>query len=404
MQARRKQPPLQAFEAQAEPHAGRGQTRALDLEPVIDRLRERLKLAVVFAGDRSKDGTVVHRSFNTRPWKSYEQVARDIAEALRRLGFRHVELVPEDMALGATLHAHGTHMAWLNTAGVQGINPSCHAPATLEMLGIPYVGHNPLAVTMLDNKHWFKRELAAHGFATPEFITWNQARGPFDPRADKHFVRRFGASPGPLVVKPAVGRASLHVHLVDRPDRLAETVAEVGVTTNGDVLVEAFAGGREFVVAAAGPTIARDGALFRLDTPFVFGAQERVLSPGEQIFTSMDQKPITRDRVNPLERREDAPLRAELMALAREVFATFQLASLIRLDIRADQQGRLQILEANPKPDLKRPAGSVTSLVGEGLAEFGMSYDDLILSLLADRVDHLIRRQPGLYRHIEAIL
>ena len=31
-----------------------------------------------------------------------------------------------------------------------------HAPALLEMLGVPYIGHNPLAASLLDNKHVFK--------------------------------------------------------------------------------------------------------------------------------------------------------------------------------------------------------------------------------------------------------
>lgn len=375
-----------------------------ELELVLDRLRPRLRIAVVFAGDSTSADAVINRTFNTRPWKSYEAVANDIAQALRGLGFLHVELVAEDMRLGETLRRSGAHLAWLNTAGVQGINPSCHAPAVLEMLGIPYVGHNPLAVTMLDNKHWFKRELAAVGFATPAFTVWSPMLGPFTPEADARFRATFDSDPGPFVVKPAVGRASLHVHLV--PDRrgLPASVAEVGMLTNGEVLIEAYMPGREFVVAAAGPTIARDGRIFRLDEPFVFGAQERVLQPGECIFTSMDQRPITRERVHALDDAEDAAIKAELCALARAVHKGFHLSSLIRLDIRADAQGRLQILEANPKPDLKRPSAAMTSLVGEGLSEFAMSYDDLILALLADRIDQMIRRQAGVYRGVEALL
>ena len=53
------------------------------------------------------------------------------------------------------------------------------------------------------------------------------------------------------------------------------------------------------------------------------------------------------------------------------------------------------ILETNPKPDLKQPNGTVTSLVCTELAAHGMDYEDLILSLLADRLDLLMRRRPG---------
>ena len=57
------------------------------------------------------------------------------------------------------------------------------------------------------------------------------------------------------------------------------------------------------------------------------------------------------------------------------------------------------ILETNPKPDLKRPVpGGVTSLVCTKLAANGMDYEDLIFSLLADRLELLLRRRNGVTR------
>jgi D-alanine-D-alanine ligase len=75
----------------------------LALEQYIERLKSRMHLAVIFGGDKSTPGSVVYQSHNARSWKSYEEVANDIAAALRRLGFRHVELIPEDMRLGDRL-------------------------------------------------------------------------------------------------------------------------------------------------------------------------------------------------------------------------------------------------------------------------------------------------------------
>ena len=132
----------------------------------IERLKSRVRLAVIFGGDKSASGSVVYRSHNTRSWKSYEAVARDIAEALQRLGFRHVELLPDDMRLGDRLRQHGIHMAWLNTGGTQGYNPAAHASSMLEMMGVPYIGHDPLAATTLDVKHAFKRAAVSAGIPT----------------------------------------------------------------------------------------------------------------------------------------------------------------------------------------------------------------------------------------------
>jgi D-alanine-D-alanine ligase len=141
--------------------------------------------------------------------------------------------------------------------------------------------------------------------------------------------------------------------------------------------------------------IARGGRLVRLNGPFTFSAVERRLDEGERIFTSMDQRPITVDRLRLLTATVDGPIHADLHALGRAVFEELDLETLVRLDLRADAAGRLHVLEANPKPDLAAPIADRTSLVCAGLPDHGMSYDDLVLGLLADRLDILFCRRRG---------
>ena len=177
---------LQEYQGEAETELNRinpprRSGRASQLEAQIDRLRDRMRIAVIYGGDKSKHGAVIHRTLNPRSWKSYQAVAQDIADSLQHIGFRHVIVVPDDMHLGENLRRQGTHLAWLNTGGVQGYNPMAHAAAMLEMLGIPYVGHDPLTAGTLDNKHVFKRELLHLGIPTAPFVTWHMARGPFRP-------------------------------------------------------------------------------------------------------------------------------------------------------------------------------------------------------------------------------
>ena len=334
--------------------------------------------------------SVVYRSQNTRSWKSYEVVAEDIAASLKRSGFRHVDVMPEDMHLGDRLRRNGTHMAWLNSGGVQGRNSAAHAPSTLEMLGLPYVGHDPLNATTLDNKHAFKREAVCAGLPTAAFSTWDMTRGPFQPQLNSRFQLAFGDYPGPFIVKPVSGRASLHVHVVPDLQELAATVADVHQQTGNLVLIERYLPGREFCIAVAGRITARDGVFTRNSEPFAFGALERVLTKDEKIFTSMDSRPITASRFKNVEPQE-TELWTNIHQLAREVFLEFNLGTLIRIDLRADENGKLHILEANPKPDLKYPTAGVTSLVSAGLSQTGLGYDDLLLSLLGDRLDFLLR-------------
>ena len=72
---------------------------AIELQEQVEQLMAHLRLAVIFGGDKISPGSVVYQSSNTRPWKSYEAVAQDIAGSLERIGFRNVQLMPDDMRL-----------------------------------------------------------------------------------------------------------------------------------------------------------------------------------------------------------------------------------------------------------------------------------------------------------------
>lgn len=372
-------------------------------EQIAD-LRSSLRLAVIFGGDKSSAESVLYPAHNSRSWKSYEAVAEDIAASLRRNGFRHVETMPEDMRLGDRLRRNGIHMAWLNSGGVQGKNPTAHGSATLEMLGVPYVGHDPLTATTLDNKHAFKREAVCAGIPTAAFATWHMARGPFCPEINSRFIQAFGDYQGPFIVKPVSGRASLHVHVVESRQQLSEVVAEVYQATKHVVLIEKFLSGREFCVAVAGAVTTQDHTLIERSGPFSFGALERTFDAGERIFTSMDFKPITGARFKMVDAISEPQLWNGLHRIARDVYMEFDLRSLVRIDLRSDENGGLYVLEANPKPDLKRPSGGVTSLISAGLAGTGLDYDDLIMSLFADRLLFLFRHSRESAQHVLELL
>ncbi len=258
------------------------------LPDLLDAYFERLNLAVVYGGDKNDPNCVLYRTHNPRAWRSYEAVAEDIAASLRSIGFRNVALLTEGMNLGEQLRRHNIHMAWLNSGGVQGYNPVSHLPAMLEMFGVPYVGHNPLTASVLDNKHAFKRELISAGIPTSPYITWDSARGPLMPEINSRFWDAFGDYEGPFVAKPVSGRASLNVTVVDSMDELPSVVAEIYQATNNLVLIEKYLPGREFVVAVCGQAVSVGQRLSKRRDPFAFSILERVLEPGERIFTSMD--------------------------------------------------------------------------------------------------------------------
>lgn len=373
------------------------------LPQYLEVLFAKLRIAVVFGGDCALPGSVIYQTHNPRSWKSYEVVAREIAKALAEIGFQQVFVLPDDMKLPEHLKQKNIHLVWLNTGGVQGYNPVCHTPALLEMLGMPYVGHNPLNSSTLDNKHAFKRELQSVGVKTAPFMIWHPSQGILQPNLHQRFAIAFGEYQGPFVVKPVSGRASLHVHFVDKIEGLSQAISEVHRATHNTALIEKYLPGREFCVAVCGYVNYAKGSFYKHTKPFAFSTIERVLEPEERIFTSMDKKAITADRGR-LIGSEEPELKQELIELARKIYWEFSLKSLVRIDVRSDADGSLYVLEANPKPDLKHPGENVTSLVALGLAEYGMSYNDLIFSLLADRLDYLLTQHIEIIPHIVDLL
>lgn len=369
------------------------------LQHSLKCLFKKLRIAVIHGGDSNKEGSVIYKTHNPRSTKTYKEVAQDIAKALITIGFDHVFVMADDMTLPQRLKQENIHLAWLNTGGVQGYNPVCHTPALLEMLGIPYVGHNPLNSSILDQKHIFKLELQTRGINTAPFVTWHPAQGLFDCHRSENFAINFPDYNGPFVVKPVSGRASLNIHFVKNIQGLSAAVANIHHTTHNTALIETYFPGREFCVSVCGYVVHINKTFYKKTQPFAFSTIERSLEPGEHIFTSMDKKPITTERIRLVDDHE-SELKQNLMEIAQKIYQSFHLNTLVRVDLRADENGILHVLEANPKPDLKRPNNITTSLVAQGLDEQRMNYEDLILSLLSDRLDYLLTYHQQIIQHI----
>ena len=375
----------------------------MDIEELLDRARVSLKIAIVYAGDKNDLDTVIDTGINSRDWKSYRPVAENIAETLEKEGFSDVAVLPESRHLGAELAKRGIDIVWLNSGGVQGINPMAHAPSLLEMLGVPYVGHNPLAVSLLDNKHVFKSICSAATLPTARFVVIPPSLSSDDLKNSQNFRAVFGNFSGPFIVKPVSGRASKNVHFVDSNDELKAAVEDVREKTRHLCLVEEFLPGDEFAISIMGPLIRRKGKFHDLPQPFAFSAVQRCFESQETIFTSMDEKPITHDRIRLLDSTQESDIITRLEKLARNVFSCFTLSSLVRLDLRINGHGELKLLEANPKPDLSQPTENIASITCSGLAEQEMSYRDLIISIFAERLIQLVtprKLNSGLYRKL----
>jgi len=362
----------------------------------LEWIRNHVTIAVVHGGDKAQATGYIFENLSPRSTKTYEAVAHDIANALTESGFQSVSVLAEDLYLAESLRRNKIDLVITNSGGLQGFDSMCHLPSTLEMLGVPYVGHSPMVAGILDNKHLFKHEIQAAGLPTAPFITIGLDEDFWSERNQKELDNISERFPEGFVVKPVSGRASIHVYPVFERSQLHSTVKKVHSATNNTVMIEPFLSGREFVVAVAGECIFRDGAITTLADPLAFSITERILEKDEAIFTSMDVKPITNDRLIAV---TEESLRSELAKVGQKIFCQFGLQTLVRVDIRMDAKGDLYVLETNPKPDLKRPNGDKISLVCHDLTRENMSYTDLIQSLVFNRLSFLKQKRPSALAH-----
>lgn len=362
----------------------------------LEWIRHHVHIAVVHGGDKSQPEGYVFENLSPRSTKTYEAVAHDMANALRESGFKFISVLAEDISLAEKLRSEKVDLVITNSGGLQGFDSMCHLPSTLEMLGVPYVGHSPMVAGILDNKHLFKHEIQAAGLPTAPFITVGVEEDFLSERNQYELDLMCERFSDGFIVKPVSGRASIHVYPVFDRSELKAVVEKVHKATNNTVMIEPFLGGREFVVAVAGECVVKQGEFTRLSAPLAFSITERVLEEDEAIFTSMDVKPITQDRLVAV---KEEPLRSELAIIGQKIFNQFGLQTLVRVDVRMDNENNLYVLETNPKPDLKRPEGDKVSLVCHDLNREEMSYTDLIQSLVFNRLSFLKAKRPSALAH-----
>lgn len=360
------------------------------LQKNIDRLRNSLNIAIIYGGEAEKTGSVINKTHNPRSTKTYEYVADDILQALVSSGFKNVIKLPEDMNLASALLENNIHICWLNSGGTQGYCSVSHAPSMLELLGIPYVGHNPLNAAILDNKHIFKSILSSMGIKTAEFMVCNPNSEGGNDLINTQLDAQFNGHHGAFIVKPVSGRASQHVHHVPNRADLPEIIKNVNNITGGNVMVERFLGGSEYTMAVMGPILSKKNRLIDRVSPFAFSGVERILESDEMIFTSMDTKKISNDRMRVLSPDGDDHVINELEKISSRIYQALDLETAVRIDFRADESGEIYVLEANPKPDLKRPVKDQLSFICAGLDYENMSYECLIQSMFMNKIHDLI--------------
>ena len=269
------------------------------------------------------------------------------------------------------LQEHRPLFAFNMSEGLHGVSREAQIPAILEMLRIPYLGSDPLTLTVCLDKARAKEILAYHGIPTAPFSVVRSMEEFEDARV------RF-----PAMVKPLHEGSSKGIYnscVVRTTDDLEREVAAILSTYHEPALVEEFLPGREFTVAMLGN--GRDARVLPI-VEIRFDA----LPAGVNHIYSYEAKWIWDRSDNPLDIFEcpakvEPALRARIETVCLDAYRVLHCRDWSRIDVRLDARGEPCIIEVNPLPGiLPRPEDN--SCFPKAARAAGMGYASLINTVL----------------------
>lgn len=255
--------------------------------------------------------------------------------------------------------------------GLYGASREAQIPAILEMLQIPYLGSDPLTLSVCLDKARAKEILSHHKIPNAPFSVIRTMEKFDDTRV------KF-----PAIVKPLHEGSSKGIYnscVVRNTEELEREVRIVLTTYNQPALVEEFLSGREFTVAILG-----NGDDVR--TLPVVEIKFDALPPGVNPIYSYEAKWIWDTTDDPLEIFQcpadlNDGLQSEIEAICKDAFRVLNCRDWSRIDVRLDANGKPHILEINPLPGIL-PKPEDNSCFPKAARAAGMSYNQLINTVL----------------------
>lgn len=220
--------------------------------------------------------------------------------------------------------------------GTRGRMREAYAATLFELAGIPYLGSDPLTLSLSLDKAWTKDLVAAAGIPTPPYrvYTGPEAINPEDL-----------PGPFPLFVKPRYEGSSKGIVASSKVytlEALQAQVARVTAAYRQEVIVEPFIEGGEFTVAVIGNAPPEP-------LPVLQRAVDAATGIGLHALEHRGIRPVA-----PLQPAPYVPLtdelEAQLQALAVRVYEKLQCRDFARLDFRVNREGQPWFLEINPLP------------------------------------------------------
>ena len=306
-----------------------------------------------------------------------------LSGALAALGHDPVRLGSAADLLEHPQRLRETDLVFNLAEGRHGRCREAWVPVLLELHGIPYVGSDPLALSLGLDKVISKRIAAAEGLATPRWVSVDHPSK----------LPRPLPFPFPALVKPrgeGSGRGIDAGAVVRTPEALAARASWLAARCEGPLLIEEFLPAGEVTVCLIGN-----------NPPAALPAIQRPLDPATHLSCHVVRPaPLeaTASLTGPAPSSVECPLAldealdAEARRIAVRMFEAIGCRDVARVDLRADAQGTLQFLEINPLPSFD-PEGSL-GLIAEHLGTTYTALIGRILDAARQRLDAPAARRP----------
>jgi D-alanine-D-alanine ligase len=343
--------------------------------------RKGIKVAVLYNVDY-EDGPDGDPGYEARA--DVAQVAASVAEQLSDGAHEaHLVAVDGDMhRLRCTLHDLEPDCAFNLCESLAGdARLESAVPLILELLGIPFTGSAPEALSRALYKDRVKRRLEAAGVPTPPARVMVGADDPCD-------------LPFPLIVKPVREDGSAGISsrsVVHNEEQLRALAGDLVAAFRQPCLVEQFIAGREFNVALFGYPTARVLPLSEIDFSALPPEEAQIVSYAAKWEEGSVADRGTRPVLHP---QLPNSVAARVRRVAVEAFRAVGLRDYGRIDVRLSQAGVPYVVDVNPNCDLSQGAG-----MARATAAVGIDYRSLIHLLVRyalRRRKALVQQQGGL--------
>ena len=332
-------------------------------------------VAILYNVDALDGGPEADPCFAAR--ETVASLAREIAEALASDGRHTTSLVAVEgdfAELRATLEAARPACVFNLCESLAGdARLETALPTFLDLMGIPYTGSPPAAISAALYKDRVKSLLGRAGVPTPVGALVSTPSEPC-------------AVPLPAIVKPAWEDGSAGIwarSVVTDTASLRERVAEVLALFQGPCLVEQYVDGREFNVALLGFPEARVLPLQEIDFSALPAGHPRIVSYRAKWSPGSPEDLGTRPVLHP---EFEPEIAARVRRAAVDAWRAVGARDYGRVDVRVDPTGVPYVVDINPNCDLSADAGFARAARAVGLDH------PALLRLL---VSYALRRQSG---------